>query len=52
MIAALEAIAESTDEDEDTRTRARRVLDGMLAGGKTIGLGVATAAITGQLPGN
>lgn len=49
MIAALESIAENTD-DEDTRTRARRLLDGLASGGRTIGLSVATAAITGQLP--
>jgi hypothetical protein len=49
MIAALEAIAEHTD-DEDTRTRTRKILDGFAGAGKTIGLGVATAAITGQLP--
>ena len=50
MIAALEAIAENTD-DEDTRTRARKILDGLTGASKTIGLSVAAAAITGQLPG-
>lgn len=50
MIAALEAIADHTD-DEDTRTRARKILDGLTGAGKTIGLSVATAAITGQIPG-
>lgn len=50
MIAALEAIADHTS-DEDTRTRARKILDGLTGAGKTIGLSVATAAITGQLPG-
>lgn len=50
MIAALEAIADNTD-DEDTRTRARKVLDGLSGAGRTIGLSVATAAITGQIPG-
>jgi hypothetical protein len=50
MIAALEAIATNTD-DEDTRTRARKILDGLTGAGKTIGLTVAAAAITGQIPG-
>jgi hypothetical protein len=49
IIAALEAIADNTD-DEDTRTRARRILDSLSSGSRAIGLGVATAAITGQLP--
>lgn len=50
MIAALEAIAENTDDD-DTRTRARKILDALTGAGKTIGLSVAAAAITGQIPG-
>jgi hypothetical protein len=50
MIAALEAIAEHTD-DEDTRTRARKVLDGLSGAGKQIGISVAAAALTGQIPG-
>ena len=49
MITALEAIAEHTD-DEDTRTRARKILDGMTGAGRHIGLAAATAVVTGQLP--
>jgi hypothetical protein len=49
MSAALEAIAEHTD-DEDTRSRARRLLDGLTGAGKTLGVSVAAAAISGQLP--
>ena len=49
MIAALEAIADHTD-DEDTRTRARKILDGMTGAGRHIGLAAATAVVTGQLP--
>lgn len=51
MIAALEAIAENT-EDDDTRSRARKILDGLTGASRTIGLSVATAAITGQIPGS
>ena len=51
MFAALQAIAENT-QDEGTRTRAHKILDGLSGAGRTIGLGVATAAITGQLPGH
>ncbi|MCW2792874.1 MAG: hypothetical protein JWO76_1972 [Nocardioides sp.] len=50
MITALEAIAENTD-DEDTRTRARKVLNGLTGAGRAIGISVAAAAITGQIPG-
>ena len=50
MVAALEELAENAG-DEDTRGRARRFLDGLTGAGKTIGISVATAAITGQLPG-
>jgi hypothetical protein len=49
MIEALEAIAEHTD-DEDKRTRARRVLDGLSGAGKSVGLAMATAYATGQIP--
>jgi hypothetical protein len=49
MIAALEAIADHTD-DEDTRTRARKILDGMTGAGRHIGLAAAIAVVTGQLP--
>ena len=51
MVAALEAIVENTDDD-DTRSRARRVLDGLTGAGKQIGISVATAAITGQIAGS
>ena len=51
MITALQAIAVNT-EDDDTRTRARKILDGLTCAGKSIGLSVATAAITGQIPGH
>jgi len=50
MIAALEAIA-ANSEDPDTRTRARKILEGFAGAGKTIGIGVTTAVITGQMPG-
>lgn len=50
MIAALEAIAKNTDAPEDDRTRARKALDGLAEAGRHIGLSVAAAAITGQLP--
>lgn len=50
MIAALEAIAQNTD-DEDTRTRARKILDGLAGAGRQIGISVAAAALTGQIPG-
>ena len=53
MIAALEAIADNTDEDEDThRARARKALDALTGAGKHIGLAVATAYATGQIPGS
>jgi hypothetical protein len=51
MIDALEEIAENTNADEDTRTRARRILEGLAGAGRTIGVTVAAAAITGQIPG-
>ncbi|MDN4175619.1 hypothetical protein QWY28_21840 [Nocardioides sp. SOB77] len=50
MIAALEAIAADTD-DEDTRTRARKVIDGLSSAARLICLSVATTMATGQLPG-
>lgn len=50
IIAALEAIAENTDDD-DTRTRARKILDGLAGTGRQLGIAVAGAAITGQIPG-
>lgn len=51
MIAALEAIAENTDVDDDTRGRARKILEGVTGAGRQIGISVAAAVITGQLPG-
>jgi hypothetical protein len=51
MITALEAIADNTDEDQDTRTRARKILDNLTGAGRQIGISVAAAAITGQIPG-
>ncbi len=50
MIAALEAIADNTDDD-DTRGRARKILDNLAGAGRQIGISVAAAAITGQIPG-
>ncbi len=49
IIAALEAIAANTD-DTDTRTNARKFADWLRASGTTVGLSVASAAITGQMP--
>lgn len=50
MIAALETIASNTD-DEDDRTKAQRLAAWLRGSASTVGLSVATAAITGQLPG-
>ncbi|CUR59652.1 hypothetical protein NOCA1190018 [metagenome] len=52
MIRALEAIAENTREDEDTRTRARRLLESLRGAGREVGISVVTAALTGQIPGS
>ncbi len=52
MLAALEAIANDTSTDEDTRHRARRILDALSGAGRHLGIGVATAIITGQIPGH
>jgi hypothetical protein len=49
MIAALQQIADNTDEDPDTRSRARKILDNLGGAGKQIGISVATAVITGGL---
>jgi len=51
MIAALEAIAANTDEDEDNRGRARKILDGVGGAGRQVGISVMAAAISGQIPG-
>lgn len=50
MITTLEEIAANTD-DEDTRTRAQKVLAGLTGAGKSIGVAVATAVVTGHVPG-
>lgn len=51
MIQALEAIADNTEADDDTRTRARKILYNLAGAGRQIGIGVATAMATGQIPG-
>jgi N-acetylmuramic acid 6-phosphate (MurNAc-6-P) etherase len=50
MLAALEAIAENT-EDEAKRSWAQRTLTALRSGSRDVVVGVAAAAITGQLPG-
>ena len=50
IVAALEAIAQNTN-DEDTRTNARKFAGWLRTSANTVGLAVATAAITGQIPG-
>lgn len=50
MIAALEAIAANTANDEDTRSLARRMADWLSTTGTQVGIGLATAALTGYLP--
>lgn len=49
MIAALEGMAEK-GATPDTRSRAAKLRDALLNAGTQVGVGVATAAITGQLP--
>lgn len=51
MIEALERLAEDADQDDDTRSWARRTLDSFASGTRTVGLTVMASAITGQLPG-
>lgn len=51
MIAALDAIADNTD-DEDDRTKARRFAAWLRTSATTVGLSVASATLTGQLPGS
>lgn len=51
IITALEDIADNTEAEEDTRRRARKILDNLAGAGRQIGISVAAAAITGQLPG-
>jgi hypothetical protein len=48
MIAALQDIAENTD-DEDTRTRTRKILEAVTGAGRELGIAVAAAIIGGQL---
>jgi hypothetical protein len=48
MVAALEAIAENSS-DEDTRSRARKIIDAISGAGRDLGIAVASAAITGQI---
>lgn len=50
MISALETIAANSDDEED-RTKAQRFAVWLRTGASTVGLSVASAAITGQLPG-
>lgn len=50
MVAALEAIADNTD-DEDERTKLQKFAAFLRGSATTVGLSVASAAITGQLPG-
>ena len=50
MLSALEELATNSG-DEDTRGRARRLLDATKSAGGQIGVAVAAAMITGQLPG-
>lgn len=47
IVKQLEIIAGNTGEDEDTRTRAKRVLDGLLESGQALGLSVAAAVVSG-----
>lgn len=51
IVAQLEAIANDAQEDDDTRSRARRILDGFTGAGREIGLAVAAAVLTGQVTG-
>lgn len=50
IIAALLAIADAS-EDEDERSKAQRFAAWLRTSASTVGVSVATAAITGQLPG-
>lgn len=49
MVDQLKAIADDAAADEDTRGRARRILDSLVDGGREVGLAVASAIITGQV---
>ncbi|MDZ5662361.1 hypothetical protein SFC79_11350 [Nocardioides sp. S-58] len=50
IIAALTAIADATDDPEE-KTKAQKVAAWFKSNATTVGVGVATAALTGQLPG-
>jgi hypothetical protein len=50
MVAALEAIAGNTEADEDTRSRARRALDGIKAGGRDVLVASLAAAAASAVP--
>ena len=50
MLAALDKVAQNTD-DTDTRTNAQRTAACLRSSATTVGLTVASAMITGQLPG-
>lgn len=49
MVEQLKAIANDTGADETTRSRAKRILDTLLDGGRDLGIAVAAAVITGQI---
>lgn len=51
MITALEAIAADSDEDHDTRGRAKQILDSLKGAGREIGIVLVTAMLTGRIPG-
>jgi hypothetical protein len=50
MIEALEAIAANIATDEDTRSRARKLLDGFQSAGRDVASAAARAAITSHIP--
>jgi hypothetical protein len=50
IIAALEAIAENTDDPEE-KSKAQKFAAWLRTGATTVGLSVASAAIGGQIPG-
>ena len=51
MLAALEAIAHDTGAAENTRRRARSILDALSGADPQMGIDVATAILSGQVPG-
>ena len=52
MIEQLQAIADNTDADDDTRSRARKALDSFTGAGRDIAISVASAIVTGQVAGS